>query len=178
MRRAIEALAVAGLLAGLAVACASGPSTQFTSIREGDCADAPGDVQQRFEAESLGVQQCEGVPGWQVFVVSSDANTWIELRSMTTAWSAEDAIVYQQPVGLFPGIDASAPLEWHVDSRRGPTAVLFTVTAQSPEDAETKTSRVFVVRFDENGRTCVAGRERTAEDARNLAAMATPCPSA
>src|SRR5688572_4042590 len=137
MHRGIAAQAACGMLTPIVLACSSPPSTVSTSIKESDCRAAPADMARRFETAGLGVQQCDGVEGWEVLVVSSDANSWIELQSPAASWSSEDSVVYQNQIGLFPNVDSESPLEWRLDQRRGPTAVLFRVAAQDPDDAET-----------------------------------------
>lgn len=177
MRRGIAVRAVCSVLTLWPLACSSPPSTVSTSIRESDCTAAPADVSQPFEAKDLGVQQCEGPPGWRVLVVSSDANSWIELRSAASSWSSEDSVVYENPIGLFPGVDSESPLEWRVAAHGGPTALLFRVLAQDPRDAETRLMRVFVARI-EDGRVCLIGREASIDAARARADGDASCPPA
>jgi hypothetical protein len=165
MKRAAAAW-VAG--AFVLAACASSPASVTTSIREGDCSTPAADLKARFDERGLGVQQCKGAFGWDVLLVSSDANSWIELRSPATAWSSESAIVYEMPIGLFPGVHAESPLEWRGDRDR-PTALLFTVSAQDPDDAETRVTRVFVARFGGDVPVCVVARAASIDDARTAA---------
>ncbi len=175
MRRARPAPAIgAFLVAG--VACGPAPSVATTSIRESDCRPPAAAIAAPFDGKALGVQQCPGASGWDVLVVSSDANSWIELRSGTTSWSAEDAIVYDMPIGLFPNVPGDAPLEWR--SAGGDLrALLFTVSAQDPADAETRLRRVFVVRFAADGPACLLGRTSPIDDARALADGDSTCPA-
>ena len=174
-RAGLRVCATCGVVVLLLACAAPLPSSVSTSIRERDCRAPDAAVQARFAEKDLGVQQCEGAAGWEVLFVSSDANSWIELRSTSTSWSSEQTVVYEQPIGLFPGVDENVPLEWRSDPRRL-TALLFTVLAQDPEDAATPSSRVFVVRFAGNGQVCVIGRERTLDEARALADGEASCP--
>lgn len=168
MTRTAARSALAALLVA-ACACASSPTSVTTSIRASDCSNPPSDVKARFDEKDLGVQRCPGASGWDVLVVSSDANSWIELRSPTTSWSSETAIVYEMPIGLFPGIHSDTPLEWRSD-RGEPTALLFTVSAQDPDDAETRLTRIFVARFDDDDvPVCIIGRVSSPAEARTLA---------
>lgn len=173
MRRAGAAAIVAAIT--LTVACGPSIDSQTTSIRDGDCREPAPDLAARYAERELGVQQCPGAYGLDVLVVSSDANSWIELRSSTMTWSSEVPIVYEMPIGLFPGVQDDAPLEWRA---AGPElrALLFTVSAQDPEDAETRVRRVFVTRFAEDGRICVIGRAGTLDEARALADRGSACP--
>jgi hypothetical protein len=175
MRARATAAAFAGAVLVAALACRSPPTSVTTALRGSDCGAPPPELKARFDQKDLGVERCPGAEVWQVLVVSADANSWIELRSPTTSWSAEHPIVYEMPIGLFPGVDDESPLEWRSDGRRGLTALLFTVSAQDPADAETRVSRVFVARI-EDGRICVIGRERTEDEARALADTDVSCP--
>jgi len=159
-----------------ALACAGPPVSVFTSLREAECEPPAADVQAKFDASDLGVQQCGGVDGWRVLYVSSDANSWIELRAASASWSFEDAVIYERPIGLFPGVSSETPLEWRVHPRRGPTALLFTVNAQNKDDAEGRVSEVYVVRIA-GTKACLIGREASATAARTLADGPAACPS-
>jgi hypothetical protein len=166
----------AGVLTLSVLACADPPVSVFTSLQEAECKPPAADVKAKFDASELGVQQCGGVEGWRVLYVSSDANSWIELRSASTAWSAEDAVIYERPIGLFPGVSSETPLEWRVDPRRGPTALLFTVNAQNKDDAAGRVSEIYVVRIA-GEKACLIGREASTSAARTLADGPEACPS-
>ena len=175
-RRSRCARLAAGLLTLAAFACANPPVSVFTSLREAECQSPAADVKAKFDASDLGVQQCGGVDGWRVLYVSSDAHSWIELRSASTAWSAEDAVIYERPIGLFPGVSSETPLEWRVDPSRGPTALLVTVTAQNKDDAEGRVSEIYVVRIA-GEKACLIGREASTSAARSLADGPAACPA-
>jgi hypothetical protein len=174
MRARATANAFAGVVLTATLACSSPPSSVMTSLRGTDCGAPSPEIKARFDQKDLGVEGCAGAEPWQVLVVSADANSWIELRSPTTSWSAEHPIVYETPIGLFPGIDDASPLEWRSAGGGGLTALLFTVSAQDPADAETRISRVFVARIEDGG-ICIIGRERTLDEARALADSDASC---
>ena len=135
----------------------------------------PGEIATRFADAGVSGQQCPGIQGWQVFVVSSDANAWLELHAAGRSWSFEEPIVYEQPIGLFPSVDGDTALEWRVDARRGPTAVIARVGAQNRDDAESRLARFFVIRLDGTRNACVVGREETMDAARATADGDTTC---
>jgi hypothetical protein len=168
-------LTVIGCLA--VAACASAPQAETTSIRKADCVAPPVDIAKRFDAEGVSGQQCPGIQGWQVFVVSSDANAWLELHAAGRSWSFEEPIVYEEPIGLFPNVDGDTDLEWRVDSRRGPVAVIVTIGAQHADETDRRVSRYFVIRLDGTRNACVIGREATIDAARSIADGETPCGS-
>ncbi len=151
----------------------SAPASTFTSLSSGACQAPADDVRAAFAAKDLGVQECPGAGPWQVLLVSSDERSWLELRSPRGSWSAEDAIVYESPIGLFPNVDDSERLEWRTADAADPVAVIFNVAAQDPEQPDTRVSRYFVVRLD--GTPCVVDRAPTREEAVAIADTARGC---
>jgi hypothetical protein len=156
-------------------ACSSAPRGESTSIRKPDCTEPPAEIATRFAAAGVGGQQCPGIQGWQVFVVSSDGSSWLELHAAGRNWSFEEPIVHEQPIGRFPAMDDGAGLEWRIDARRGPTAVIATVAAQSTGDAESRLTRYFVIRLDGTRNACVIARAETMAAARSTADGGRQC---
>jgi hypothetical protein len=156
-----------------AVADQAGAS-RFTSIRPRECT-SPADLRASFAARQLGVQECRSIGGWRLLLVASQENTWIELRSSAITWSGEHAIVYDAPIGLFPTVGGSQQVEWRLNPRGEPTALIFRVAATSRTDQKTRVSRLFVVRLEQN-RACVVGRATTNAAARALADGPERCP--
>jgi hypothetical protein len=134
-------------------------------------------IARRFarELRQLGVQECPSIGGWRLLLVASQENTWIELRSNAITWSGEHAIVYDAPIGLFPKVGASPQVEWRLNARGVPTALIFRVAATSRTDQKTRVSRLFVVRLEQD-RACVVGRVTTNAEARALADGPARCP--
>jgi hypothetical protein len=153
----------------LIAACSTAPRGESTSIRKADCTEPPAEIATRFADAGVSGQQCRGIQGWQVFLVSSDANSWLELHAAGRNWSFEEPIVYDQPIGPFPNVDGGAELEWRIDARRGPTALIATVAAQNKDDAESRLLRYFVIRLDGTRNACVIAREETMDAARSTA---------
>jgi hypothetical protein len=145
----------------------------YTSIASNRCSTTPG-LTREFAARGLGVEECHGVGGWRVLVVASNENTWIEWRSATVTWSSEQAIVYDRPLGQFPTVGANPRLEWRVDSRGEPHAVIVRVTARDPENPARRLARLLVVALSPN-RVCVAGTATTNVAARRLADRRHDC---
>jgi hypothetical protein len=165
-------MAVFGLLAG----CEPAPSeSTFTSISAADCMVPTEAIVASYKQRDLGVQQCPAPDGWELFVVSSDANSWIELRRGNVSWSAEDAIVYQTPIGNFPSVGGSLPLEWR-RGMSGAEALILPVAAQDPADDKSRIARLFVVRLEPSG-ACLVGRVVTQDEAQRLADAHEACPA-
>lgn len=155
-----------------ATLCAANRSV-YTRVDRKSCT-SPTELTAEFRARGLGVQECRGTGGWRLLVVASDANTWIELRSPRVAWSGEDAIIYKDPIGQFPSIASSSPVEWRIDSAGEPRALIVRIAAQSQQDSRTRVTRLLVVRL-ERERACVIGRAVTNTEARRLADGGARC---
>lgn len=157
----------------LLIACSkSGPGAAsdaiYTSLREADCSKPPPEIAAPYLERDLGVQQCPAPPSWRLLLVSSDANTWLDVRGPALEWSSERAIVYEMPIGLFPSVDTATDVEWRRNAAGAPTALIVRVQAQDRDTLTARQSRIFVVRLA-SGSACVIGRVMTIADARALA---------
>jgi len=168
--RACVVWAAAAIAAAVACSACEGAAADsvYTSLRESDCHAPPPEVAASYEQHDLGVQQCPALPGWQLLLASSDANTWVDIRGANVAWSAERAIVYEMPIGLFPGVDTATSVEWRRDGRGTLTAVIVRVLAQDRDSLTTQQSRFFVARVTPTT-ICVIGRAADVAEARALA---------
>jgi hypothetical protein len=149
-------------------------ASEFTSIRADDCVAPPDEVTAAYKARGLEVQRCPAPDGWQLLLVSSDANTWIDLGTSGLTWSGERPTVYESPLGNFPSVDSSPGIEWRRNNRGQLTALIYRVTAQDRETLETDRSMFYVVRLRPDA-ACVIGRADSSEEARTLADGTTGC---
>jgi hypothetical protein len=166
-------IGVAAVLAVFAPGVEAADSV-YTSIRRSDCSAPPPDLEEEFSRKGLGAQECPAPEGWRLLFVASDANSWIELRHDDVAWSAERALVYERPIGLFPNVGGSSLVEWRRDMQGNSHGLIFRVVAQDPVNPMKEVTRLFVVRLDQNG-PCLIGRATTNDAARVLADSATAC---
>jgi hypothetical protein len=162
------------MLTALALVAEAADSV-YTSIRPADCRAVRPELQREFAAKDLGVQECPAPADWRLLFVASDANSWLEVRRDDFRWSAEDPVVYDQPIGLFPNVGGASVVEWRQDDQAQPHALIFRVAAQDPDDPADRVSRLFVVRIEENT-ACLIGRVTTNEAARALADGSATCP--
>ena len=173
-------LVVRGLVIGmaaLALACsAAPPASVVTPLQPTACMTADAAVRAEFARRNLGVTECPGVKPWRVLFVSSDENSWIELRTPGGRWSSEDDVVYRGRVGNFPRVADGTPLEWRVTPGASPTAVIFRVVGQKPDDPTMPVSVFYVARL-EHDRACVLGRESSVDAARAVADGPRTCAS-
>jgi hypothetical protein len=165
----------AAIVCGWPAVALHAASSKYTTILPRDCT-SPADLTPSFAARQLGVQECPAVGDWRLLLVSSQENTWIELRAPGVSWSGEQSIVYDSPIGLFPSVGASPRVEWRLDARGVPTALIVRVGATSRADARTRVGRLFVVRL-QSDHACVIGRVTTNRQARALADGPARCPA-
>ena len=168
------AAAVTALIVCSGCNAGAAPDSVYTSLREGDCHAPPQDIAAPYQRRDLGVQECPAFPEWRLLLVSSDANSWVDVSSPGVAWSGERAIVYEQPIGLFPGVDAGTDVEWRRTGRGELTAIIVRLLAQDREALTAQQSRMLVVRVTRTA-ACVIGRVPTAADARALADSTGTC---
>jgi hypothetical protein len=169
-------VAAAAVLLSSAIDAAVANQSVYTLLRRSDCRLPPADIAASFAARHLGVQSCPALPGWQLLVVASDTNTWIEVRSATLTWSSESAIVYDAPFGFFPTVHTSSPVEWRKRPDGRLVALIFRVSAQPDSASTERIHRLFVVRL-ESDRACLLGKVTTNTAARRLADSAAHCES-
>ncbi len=174
LRQASRSVAVAACCVWWAGGTRVEADSLYTSLREADCTTLRGEAAAPYAKRDLGVQRCPAPAGWRVFLVSSDANTWIDLTGPGVAWSAERPIVYDAPIGNFPSVGVPATLEWRRDGRGRLIALIFRVTAQDREKLQARRSMLYVVRL-QAANACVIGRLATNLAARRLADSSQQC---
>jgi len=166
-----RALGAAAAIAALIV-CSScearAADSAYTSLDESDCHAPAAEIASPYARRDLGVQQCPALPGWQLLLVSSDANTWVDVSNAGVAWSGERPIVYELPIGLFPGVDTATDVEWRRNGRGELTAIILRLLAQDRDLLTSQQSRLLVVRVTRST-ACVLGRVATAAEAHALA---------
>jgi hypothetical protein len=165
------------LTISLAAAACSAEAAQssYTAIRPEACGEPPPAVREEFANRDLEVQECPAPDGWRLLFVSSNENSWLELRRGEAAWSAEEAVVYEQALGNFPSVAGSSVIEWRGDAGGRARALIFRVVAQDRDDPDRRVSRLFVVRLAPDG-PCLIGRSTTNEEAHALADGPAACP--
>lgn len=148
----------------------------YTSIDPAKCSPPDKQLVAGYEAEGLGVQECEASQPWKLLAVSSDEWSWVDLKYGDQIWTTEDEVAYKNDFGNFPNLGSSV-VEWIVRHERKPAFLIFRVNAQSPKESATsnaKVSRLFVISLLDN-RPAFCGTARTNEEARALATGDKKC---
>lgn len=150
----------------------SGAQSLYTSIKSEDCQKPSASILAFYDSRGLTVEECKGVEDWRLFVVSSDARSWLELARERTLWSSEDQVVNRNEFGNFPNI-GSEKVEWLM-SNHTPVSLIFRIAAQDPENVKKSLSRLFVIGF-KNNTPQFCGVVKANTEARALAEKTSSC---
>lgn len=181
-------IARAALWVALAVPVAgwaAEPAAMSVVAKRAECSP-PGPTLARVYAETGLDEQvlvCPGAGDTSLVIVSADEGSWVDvLRPVST----EAAVIYDLRPGNFPtvatreaGGAVALDVEWILDDKQRPTALVFPVDAMDPEGAGQTSAqrRYFVVRLPSTN-ACVLGAVGSVDEARALATSAVPCAGA
>ena len=156
------------LLVAFAQVVAAIPQAIETRIDQQGCWTADPETVTAYARRGLGVQECPAPTGYRLFLVSSDARSWVDVRSTGsgTTWSGEHSVVYDSPIGNFPNV-AGNTVEWRLESGRA-KALIFKVVAQGRAEPSQTLSALYVVALGSE-RIWLAGHVATIGEARLLA---------
>jgi hypothetical protein len=149
-------------------------TSRYTSLGATECAAPPPDIVRVYAARDLGVEECPAPAPYQLFVVSSDARSWVDLRRNDLIWSTEQRVVYGQDVlalGHFPNVAGSDKAEWRLDEKNEPVALIVRlrlVDAARDAMAGATISRLLVIGLSADT-PCDLGLATGNEEARRLA---------
>ncbi len=135
--------------------------SSYVSLADDNCFQPPGDTRHLYSNRGLGVVECRMKNmAMRLFVVSSEARSWIDIAVGDKLWSTEDPIVYapENQFGFFPNVGVT-PVEFVVTRKQVPVGLIFRVTAQDPnqqEQGSSNISRLFVFGFRKEG-VCFLG---------------------
>ncbi len=151
----------------------SGAESLYTSIKSGDCHKPSVSMVAFYESRGLTAEECKAAEGWRLFVVSSDARSWLELARDRTLWSSEEQVVNRNEFGNFPNI-GSEKVEWQMTKANSPASLIFRIAAQDPAHTDKNLSRLFVIGI-RNNTPHFCGVAKTNKEARALAEGTSPC---
>lgn len=162
------------LCLGAQAAGASAPRVGYSSIKESDCKPVAAALATHYQARGLTAQQCPGLPGLPLLVVSSDERSWLEWTAGSRVISTEASLRDRTDFGHFPNLGAER-VEWSVGADGKAQGLIFRVAAQDPENASRSRSRLFVVAWLADGQARYCGHHATNEGARRLLSLPEAC---
>lgn len=167
-------LAAALGIVGCLPACSAERTGLYTPLVATACAAPPPEIARVYAARDLGVEECSAPPPYRLFVVSSDARSWVDLRRNNVIWSTEQRVVYGQDVmalGHFPNVGGSDVAEWRLNKKGEPVALIVRLRLVDPARDATggaTVSRLIVIGLSEDA-ACDRGLATGNEEARRLA---------
>lgn len=126
-----------------------------------------------YDDHGAGVVECTAPGSWKVLVVSTDTNSWLDLRFGKKVWGTQQLINSADSFGDFPNLGAEK-IEWRTEKKAEPGALIFRVSAMDRNEYGKKHTRLFVIKFQHNV-PCFYGAVKTNEEARHLADTEQAC---
>jgi hypothetical protein len=114
-------------------ALAKPPALLETSLAENACRPAVAAIAAPYARRGLGVERCPAPRGFRLLLVSSDANSWVDLRYGQWSWSSEQAVVYREGAGMFAGVTGS--VAWMRAAAGGWQGLILTVASRDVDYA-------------------------------------------
>jgi len=174
-----RALALLLALAAAAACAAPRPAERLvTGIEPADCRMPEPAVASLYKGAGVGVEECPAPAGYRLFLVSSDARSWLDLGRDGSIWTTEEPVAYGDAPGLFPNV-AGSTVAWRLGPGGAPRALIFRVLARDPAQPEgtrgeaTLMRRIVIGLGDD--RPCLIGVAASEEDARALADRRASC---
>lgn len=127
------ALPILAALSFVQPALAKPPALFETSLAENACRPATAAIAAPYARRDLGVERCPAPRGFRLLLVSSDANSWVDLRYGQWSWSGEQAVVYRDGAGMFAGVTGS--VGWMRAAAGGWQGLILTVASRDVDYA-------------------------------------------
>ncbi|HJV26779.1 MAG TPA: hypothetical protein VJ673_13915 [Aromatoleum sp.] len=122
-----------------------------------------------YQRRGLGVVRCPAPRGFSLLFVSSDANSWLDLRRGASTWSAQHAVVNRRGAGNSPNVTGLVLWLRDVQGWRG---LVFTVGSR--DESDERRLAYFAVRTDPS-RICLLGTFDGRSEAEAAVMSRRPC---
>ena len=123
------------------------------------------------------VVECPAPREWRLFVEydQEEARSWILLSFGQSVWSTVSQVWGDEKYefGHFPNVN-SPQAEWRISKTGEPSALIFRVNAQNPENPSSNLTRLFVISLKKN-MPSFCGITKTNEEAREMGDKAINC---
>lgn len=126
-------IAIAAAAWGGIPVLAAPPERIETSLAEWACRPPEAAIAAMYAQRDLGVVRCPAPAGFTLLLVSSNANSWIDLRRSKSVWSSEDAVVYRQGAGMFPNV--TGRVVWLRGTSGDWRGLVFSIASRDEDDA-------------------------------------------
>lgn len=106
---------------------------RYTSIKTETCQPPQTKQRKAFEEREVGAKECQGVDGWQLFLVYTEDTSWVEIARNGALWSTREQVAGTSRFGLAPNV-ASDGVEWLPPVGEAHT-LIFHLEAREPQTA-------------------------------------------
>lgn len=144
-------LAACLLTVAASVVAADAVTRRETSLSLRACQPPARAVVRDYQRRGLGVVRCPAPRGFNLFFVSSDGNSWLDVGRGANIWSGQQAVVHRRGAGNLPNVTGS--VLWLRDVR-GWRGLVFAVASRDVSDE--RRLAYFAVRTDPS-RVCLLG---------------------
>lgn len=150
-------------------ACSTQWGSAHTPIGSDACWAPETDIVRVYAARDLGIEECKAPPPYRLFVVSSDARSWIDLSRNNRIWSTEQRVVYGRDLlalGHFPNVEGGGVAEWRLDEKGGAVALIVPLKLSTDQGHPVSTRLVIGIAA---GAVCDLGLVQDDAEARRIA---------
>jgi hypothetical protein len=150
-------------------------TSRRTSILSKDCSKLPKQMSISLEKLGLYGDECPAPSEWRLYVIVGGDRSWVDIAHNESLWTTEQEVVYRKEnfFGFFPNI-TSKRVEWRINEKGTPSALIFPITAQNPEQPDTNITRFFVISLRDRV-PFFCGTARTDDEARVIADKPAAC---
>lgn len=121
--------------------------SSYSSIKVSDCHNLSQSEDEHAEIRA----QCPSHAGWQVFTLSNDERSWLELARNNQHWTTLTEVLNTTQAGQFAGL-GSDKLEWRAPTvTAAANALIFRLSGQDPDHNDKRLSALVVLKLSATG---------------------------
>jgi hypothetical protein len=124
-------MAALSLVSGLASQAQAAPDRIETPVRERQCRNPPEIEGRYYNQQGLGALRCPAPPGYEILLVSSPTQQWLDISGPTHTWSSERLIRQQKLPGGAPRM--GGPVSWLAQSPERWQGLVFLLYSQDEQ---------------------------------------------
>jgi hypothetical protein len=158
-------------------------TSDYTSIASKDC-HSINDLERKYyinhglslkkDDHGVRVVKCQSYQELSVCLISSDDDSWIDIKKNGEVFSTERLVLMESELGFNPYI-GSEKLEWRTDSKnKEDTFIIVRISAQNKKNQLIKNSKLYILKLNKS-QWYFCGSANTNQDARALIVNSEKC---
>jgi hypothetical protein len=157
-----------------------GPPVPYrhTSVKTDACHSSSAAMTEEFNKRDLAAKQCPAVENWSLFVVYSEALSWVEIARDQRLWSTQNQVAIQSQLGRDPHVSSDG-VRW-LPGQGAVHTLMFNMEAQedpTPNGPGKRVTRYAIVKL-EGSEPVFCGFAKSEEEAKKLADNRETCTAA